>query len=94
NKAGMVAYFRLLAEMNRKNRFAPRVRDLKVPTLLLWGARDRWVPPALIHDWQRDVPGLTVRVYPDGGHIPMEELPAQSAHDALSFLQADAALAA
>jgi len=94
NKAGMVAYFRLLADMNRNNRFAARVQELVVPTLLLWGARDRWVPPALISEWQRDVPGLTVKVYPDGGHIPMEELPAQSALDALDFLLEEDALAA
>lgn len=86
NKAGMVAYFSLLAEMNRKNRFADRVRELSVPTLLLWGARDRWVPPALVRRWQQDVPGLQVKVYPDGGHITMEELPAESARDALAFL--------
>lgn len=86
NKAGMVAYFRLLADMNRDNRFAARVRELRVPTLLLWGARDRWVPPALVRRWQQDVPGLTVKVYPDAGHIPMEEIPEASAQDALDFL--------
>lgn len=94
NKAGMVAYFRLLAEMNRRNPFAERVRQLTVPTLLLWGARDRWVPPALVKRWQQDVPGLTVKVYPDGGHIPMEEMPAESARDALAFLLPELLLAA
>ncbi len=94
NKAGMVAYFCLLAEMNRNNRFADRVRQLNVPTLLLWGARDRWVPPALVKRWQQDVPGLQVKIYPDGGHIPMEEMPEESARDALAFLLPHVAQAA
>ena len=35
-----------------------------------------------------DLPGIQVKTYPGVGHIPMEEIPQQSAADALRFLQA------
>ncbi|MGV8546946.1 alpha/beta fold hydrolase, partial [Pseudomonas aeruginosa] len=38
--------------------------------------------------WQRDRPGIQVRTYPAVGHIPMEEIPQQTATDALRFLMA------
>jgi hypothetical protein len=44
------------------------------------------VPPELIDKWKRDVQGLQVRVYPEGGHIPMEEFPDETSRDADAFL--------
>lgn len=62
------------------------VRKLRAPTLLMWGAKDRLVPPALIENWMRDVAHLELKVYPDAGHIPMEEYPTETARDAHAFL--------
>ena len=43
------------------------------------GSARRW-------DWQRGVPGAELRVYPDAGHVPMEEVPGPTAADARRFL--------
>jgi len=65
---------------------ALHVRKLRAPTLLMWGGRDRLVPAKLIAAWQRDVDHLELKLYPEAGHIPMEEYPAETARDAHEFL--------
>lgn len=60
--------------------------QIKAPTLLMWGEKDRWISPRHVPLWQRDLPGIQVKTYPGVGHIPMEEIPQQSAADAMRFL--------
>ncbi len=86
NRVSMVKTFRALRAYNESTTIAERVRDVKAPTLLMWGAKDRWVPPSLLEQWKRDIPHATVRVYPRLGHVAMEELPDVTARDARRFL--------
>jgi pimeloyl-ACP methyl ester carboxylesterase len=86
NRTAMVKMFRTLRGYNDTPTIADRVRDVKAPTLLMWGSKDRWVPPALLDQWKRDLPGAVVQVYPGLGHVAMEELPDVTARDALRFL--------
>jgi pimeloyl-ACP methyl ester carboxylesterase len=67
------------------------VRLVRAPTLLMWGAEDRWIPPALADSFARAIPGARVRIYPGAGHLPMEELPGLTAADARRFLLASPA---
>jgi pimeloyl-ACP methyl ester carboxylesterase len=87
NRRAMVRMFRTIKLMRDDPSIALAVRDVKAPTLLMWGERDRWVPPALITRWRADLRDVRVKVYPGLGHIPMEEQPALTAADALAFLQ-------
>lgn len=64
------------------------IRQVKVPTLILWGARDKWIPPENAAFFQRDIAGSQLVMYDELGHIPMEEDPARTALDAERFLQA------
>jgi hypothetical protein len=62
------------------------IPEIKAPTLLMWGEKDRWVPSTLIERWQHDLPQLELKTYPEAGHIPMEEYPEETARDAFAFL--------
>jgi pimeloyl-ACP methyl ester carboxylesterase len=64
------------------------VGAIRAPTLILWGARDVWIPLPLGERLQRAIPGSRLVVYDDAGHVPMEELPAQSLRDVRAFLDA------
>lgn len=88
NRRGMVDIFRVLLRVNKEELHTTpqRLAQLQAPTLLLWGERDRWISPAHVPLWQRDLPGIQVKTYPGVGHIPMEEIPEQSAADAMRFL--------
>lgn len=57
-----------------------------VPTLLLWGARDRIIP---LHHGERardHIPGSTLRVLPDAGHFPHLDQPRTVADAIAAFL--------
>src|SRR5690606_29967236 len=89
NRRAMMEIFRLLVRLNRSRKDTPeRVARIGAPTLLMWGERDHWIAPEQVALWQRDLPGLQVRVYAGVGHVPMEESPERSALDALNFLGA------
>ena len=93
HKEAMVQYFKTLRKYNEEDSMAKFVPRVKVPTLLMFGGKDRWVPPELIDKWKRDIEGLQVKVYPEGGHIPMEEFPIETSNDADEFLGGGSAIA-
>ena len=51
------------------------LRRLDVPTLIIWGAKDRWVPVADAFRLQGDIKGATLAIFEKLGHNPMEEDP-------------------
>jgi len=55
--------------------FRPHVRDITAPTLLIWGANDRVVPPRVADRYQQALPGARKVILPDTGHAPMLERP-------------------
>jgi pimeloyl-ACP methyl ester carboxylesterase len=64
-----------------------RVRDLRVPTLILWGGRDRLIPPQFAQRFHDDIAGSRLVTFPDLGHVPHEEDPRATAAAALAFLR-------
>ncbi|HEY0282086.1 MAG TPA: alpha/beta hydrolase [Rhizomicrobium sp.] len=66
------------------------VGAIKAPTLILWGAQDRLIPVAAAHAWAKAIPGSKLAIYPDTGHLPMEEVPRESAGDVRAFLDTQA----
>ena len=53
-----------------------RIRALKMPVLVLWGGRDRLIPPATARLFQADLPAAKVVIFDKLGHVPQEEDPA------------------
>ncbi len=65
-----------------------KLAALKTPTLVMWGEEDQLIPVTASHWFTAAIPGAKEIVYPKIGHIPMEELPDQSARDVDLFLSA------
>jgi pimeloyl-ACP methyl ester carboxylesterase len=63
-----------------------RLPELKVRTLVMWGAQDPWLPLSHAERFRNDIPDSTLVVYPKLGHLPMEEDPESTARDARLFL--------
>ena len=61
------------------------IQHITTPTLIEWGEKDRWIPLTEAGRFHRDIKGSELITYPGVGHIPMEELPAESCADALRF---------
>ncbi len=64
------------------------LKRLDVPTLILWGAWDKWVPVGDAHRFQNDIKGAKLSIFSEAGHNPMEEEPAATAKAVADFLPA------
>jgi pimeloyl-ACP methyl ester carboxylesterase len=63
-----------------------RLRAIQVPTLVLWGGRDRLIPPAVAKEFTSRIAGSQLVVFRELGHVPMEEDPARTVAEVRAFL--------
>jgi pimeloyl-ACP methyl ester carboxylesterase len=61
---------------------------IRAPTLILAGEKDEVIPVASQRGFAGAIPGAKLIVYPDGGHVPMEQLADRTAADLDAFLKA------
>lgn len=52
-----------------------RLRELKLPVLIIWGDRDRYISPKVARIVQRELPHSKLLVFRECGHSPMLEYP-------------------
>lgn len=50
-----------------------RIRQLALPTLILWGGRDRLIPLQYAEQFHREIAGSRFVTFPNLGHVPHEE---------------------
>ena len=65
----------------------PLLRRIQVPVLLLWGEKDAMIPVGNAADYQKALPDSRLVSFPDLGHVPQEEAPAQSLIPVRTFLE-------
>lgn len=63
-------------------------REVKAPTLLLWGREDVVTPVSIGERLLRELPRARLEIYPRCGHFPMLEAASQSTRDLAAFLEA------
>jgi pimeloyl-ACP methyl ester carboxylesterase len=66
-----------------------RIPQLKLPTLILWGGRDRLAPPDRAQWFERDIAGSRLVMFEDLGHVPQEEDPQRTLAAVKPFLGID-----
>ncbi|MBS0221422.1 MAG: alpha/beta fold hydrolase [Proteobacteria bacterium] len=62
------------------------LRHLDVPTLIIWGAKDRQLPVSQAYRFQNDIKGARLAIFSKLGHAPMEEDPRATAAAVAAFL--------
>jgi pimeloyl-ACP methyl ester carboxylesterase len=62
------------------------IRTLRLPTLVIWGGRDRLIPPANAQRFITDIPGSRLAMFDALGHVPHEEDPAATLVPVKAFL--------
>ncbi len=65
---------------------AERIATLKLPTLILWGGRDRLIPPVVAQQFKQQIAGSQLVVFDELGHVPQEEDPARTVLPVKTFL--------
>ncbi len=62
------------------------LQSLRIPTLIMWGRYDSWVPLSDAYRYQDLLANDSLIIY-ESGHVPMEENPITTAKDALNYLK-------
>lgn len=59
---------------------------LTMPTLILWGGKDSWIPLSQGQRLKDAITGSNLVVFEEAGHVPMEEIPTETVSEYLRFL--------
>lgn len=70
----------------KPGQFVDQLARLRVPTLILWGEKDRLIPPENGAAFARDIAGSQLVRFAELGHVPQEEDPAASVKPVEDFL--------
>lgn len=70
---------------NSKNQY-DKIKTIKQPTLILWGAEDLLIPVENAYKFQKDLPNNKLVILNNSGHTPMEENPIKSLKEVVLFL--------
>jgi len=84
---GYTRAFRAVLREFRFDGLAGRLTVIQTPSLVIWGGRDRWIPPALGKQMASELPRAAFVVIPEAGHAVNEEAPDAVNRLILSFLQ-------
>lgn len=79
-----------VARLNQNTTMDDRWKNMQtitVPVLIEWGQYDELIPVEIANRFHQDLPNDTLIVYSKAGHVPMEEIPEQTAQDARVFLK-------
>jgi pimeloyl-ACP methyl ester carboxylesterase len=63
-----------------------RLHELKIPTLIIWGDRDRYMSPKIAQVVKREIPCSKLVIIRDCGHSPMLEHPGEFSSAITEFI--------
>ncbi len=90
NRAAALQIFKGSFQGNSKrflNSNVSRIKDIKTPTLILWGDKDNLISVDNVAQFQRDIQGSQAEIYKNVGHVPMEEVPGKVAASIAGFVK-------
>ena len=69
------------------NDLGPRLKELKVPTLIVWGEHDTWISPTNAPKLNQDIAGSKLAIMENAGHVPREEKPEEFNQLVIEFVK-------
>ena len=70
-----------------ESQYAPRLSEISLPTLIIWGEEDRIFPPSVGRGLSETIAGSRLMLVPRAGHIPQWEQPEAVNQAILAFLE-------
>lgn len=84
------AMYAVLAMLRRSRsvteKWQGRIAELDLPTFIIWGADDTWIPVEDAKKFHRDIAGSQLLIVPECGHLPQEETPDEFVMAVLDFM--------
>ncbi|MEO0608451.1 MAG: alpha/beta hydrolase, partial [Pseudomonadota bacterium] len=65
---------------------AETMAQINMPTLVMWGRDDNLIPVSSATKFAETIPGANLIIYDNVGHLPQEEVAAQSVEDVRAFM--------
>jgi len=72
--------------MSEEACFEHKLKEVRVPTLVLFGEHDKVVPPGNAELLAREIPNSTVKILPNAGHFFPMEVPDEATAVIVEFL--------
>ncbi|MFZ6656332.1 alpha/beta fold hydrolase [Undibacterium sp. TJN19] len=66
---------------------AQSIKSIRIPTLIIWGGKDRLIPPENAQKFHKDIPGSKLVMFDQLGHVPHEEDPVATVAAVKEFLK-------
>lgn len=63
------------------------LQQIQTPTLVLWGTHDVLINVSIAEKFRNNLPNGEVIIYPNVGHVAMEEIPEETVEATLKFLK-------
>ena len=76
----------IFEDFHGKDPLDNQLSDISVPVLIMWGAKDELIHVSSAKVWDAGLPNSEVKVWSDIGHMPMVEIPQESATVYRDFL--------
>ncbi len=76
----------IFKHIHHKDMIEGILSEIQAPTFLMWGEADQIIDVSGTMVWHASIPGLKVKTWPGVGHMPMVEIPEQSASEYQAFL--------
>ncbi|MBN1366141.1 MAG: alpha/beta hydrolase [Syntrophaceae bacterium] len=87
NKGATIDVFTEFRRQCSDKNLSAGISELKPPVLVMWGTKDIWIPYTTeFPKWKKELPTAKFIVYEGAGHVPMEEIPDETARDVDLFL--------
>jgi pimeloyl-ACP methyl ester carboxylesterase len=85
---GQVIFYRGFAQMDERwtNEVEPDYGKIRCPVMILWGEQDHWLPLEQGHTLHAKIPGSTLKIIPNAGHLMQEDAPEAIVANLLEFL--------
>jgi pimeloyl-ACP methyl ester carboxylesterase len=81
DEVGQAAFYRQIAQADEAytDEIEPRYGSLDVPTLVVWGRDDIWIPVDRAHRLVEAIPGAELEIIDEAGHLVQLDQPARLA---------------
>lgn len=86
---GKGAFYRQIAQADSKytDEFQDKFANFDVPTLILWGEEDQWIPVEQAHVLHSKIKDSKLVTIPESGHLVIEENPERLVKEIRAFIE-------
>lgn len=74
-KGGVRAFIELIKNLSYTEFDYDKVKNIKTPTLIIWGKEDKWIPVSDAYRFHKDIESSKLVILENCGHGPQEEKP-------------------